>query len=210
MRKWPWNHLHFFGWNCKMSSENQPWISENPDPSTKRESFILLFTAKIFYSYYRVVQQAIDTYLQLVQMKTSPKFIYGRKRYFTKYVIQNSMNWTTWIIQTKTYHGRTLASGWGCNATTFLILLNALVIVIVSILFLTHADPAGRKWLETRSFQEPQLQEPEVRIYDDQNTRYAKQEKRYETREPSALIKTAKIVDTSLMVVPPEPPTVSK
>jgi hypothetical protein len=75
-----------------MSSENQPWISENPDPSTKRESFILLFTAKIFYSYYRVVQQAIDTYLQLVQMKTSPKFIYGRKRYFTKYVIQNSMN----------------------------------------------------------------------------------------------------------------------
>lgn len=42
--------------------------------------FILLFTAKIFHSY-RAVRQTIGTYLQLVQMKTSRKFIYGRKRY---------------------------------------------------------------------------------------------------------------------------------
>src|SRR5271168_2435421 len=48
--------------------------------------FILLFTAKIFYSYYRAVRQAINTYLHLVQMKSSPKFIYG-KRYRTRYYV---------------------------------------------------------------------------------------------------------------------------
>lgn len=86
-------------------------------------------------------------------------------------------------MQTKIYHRRTL--GWGCNANTFLILLNVLVIALV--LLLTIGNP-GRKWLETRSYQGP-----EVRTYDDH---------RYVEEERTAFIKTAKIVDKSLIVAP--------
>ena len=66
-----------------MPPEDQPWISENSNSSTKRMSHPFTTPAKLIHSYYRAVQQGIVTYLQLVQMKTSLRFIYGRKRYRT-------------------------------------------------------------------------------------------------------------------------------
>lgn len=57
---------------------------------------------------------------------------------------------------------------------------------------------SSRKWLESRTYQEPEVR---TRAHEDQDTRYHEQEKSYlETREPSALIKTAtlEIVDASV------------
>ena len=78
-----------------------------------------------------------------------------------------------------------------------------LLLVNVFIFFLMNGDASG-KWLETRKYQEPEVR---TRAHEDQETRYhdLEQEKRYlETREPSALIKTAtlEIVDKSLILAP--------
>ena len=50
MQKWSRNHLRFFSWNCKMPSENQPWISENPYSSTECV-FHSLIHSEISHSY---------------------------------------------------------------------------------------------------------------------------------------------------------------